>query len=61
MLDCEVVKYDGSVFWASQEPELLWAIRGGSGGFGGKNGPIFLKKKKEKKRKKKVLKCALQR
>ncbi|KAJ3537009.1 hypothetical protein NM208_g6487 [Fusarium decemcellulare] len=34
MIDCEVVKYDGSVVWASSEPELLWAIRGGGGGFG---------------------------
>jgi hypothetical protein len=35
LLDVEVVKYDGSVVWASSEPELLWAIRGGGGGFGG--------------------------
>ncbi|KAF4873584.1 FAD-linked oxidoreductase [Colletotrichum siamense] len=41
MLDCEVVKYDGSVVWASQEPELLWAIRGGGGGFGAITKVIF--------------------
>ncbi|KAJ0417906.1 FAD binding domain-containing protein [Aspergillus carlsbadensis] len=33
MLDAKVVKYDGSVVWASSEPELLWALRGGGGGF----------------------------
>ncbi|KAF6822877.1 cysteine desulfurase [Colletotrichum musicola] len=33
-LDAEVVKYDGSVVMASQEPELLWALRGSGGGFG---------------------------
>ncbi|GKZ35785.1 hypothetical protein AbraIFM66950_006580 [Aspergillus brasiliensis] len=34
MLDAKVVKYDGSVVWASSEPHLLWALRGGGGGFG---------------------------
>ncbi|KAE8139932.1 FAD-binding domain-containing protein [Aspergillus pseudotamarii] len=34
MLDAKVVKYDGSVVWASREPQLLWALRGGGGGFG---------------------------
>ncbi|RAL06923.1 FAD-binding oxidoreductase [Aspergillus homomorphus CBS 101889] len=34
MLDTQVVKYDGSIVWASKEPQLLWALRGGGGGFG---------------------------
>lgn len=34
MLDAEVVKMDGTVLWASEEPELLWALRGSLGGFG---------------------------
>ncbi|TDZ16595.1 6-hydroxy-D-nicotine oxidase [Colletotrichum orbiculare MAFF 240422] len=33
-LDAEVVKYDGSVVMASQEPDLLWSLRGSGGGFG---------------------------
>ncbi|KAJ3938290.1 uncharacterized protein N0V96_011535 [Colletotrichum fioriniae] len=33
-LDAEVVKYDGTVVMASQEPDLLWSLRGGGGGFG---------------------------
>lgn len=35
-LDAEVVKYDGTVAMASQEPGLLWSLRGGGGGFGSK-------------------------
>lgn len=35
-LDAEVVKHDGTVVMASQEPDLLWALRGGGGGFGGR-------------------------
>lgn len=34
MLDVEVVKLDGSVVWASSEPDLLWAHRGGYIGLG---------------------------
>ncbi|KAL4778088.1 hypothetical protein BJX76DRAFT_366740 [Aspergillus varians] len=34
LLDAKVVKYDGSVVWASSEPDLMWALRGGGGGFG---------------------------
>lgn len=33
LLDVQVVKLDGSVIWASDEPDLLWALRGGGGGF----------------------------
>ncbi len=34
LLDAQVVKMDGSIVWASLEPDLLWALRGGGGGFG---------------------------
>ena len=34
MLDAQVVKLDGSVGWASEEPELLWALRGAGASFG---------------------------
>lgn len=34
LLDAQVVKMDGSVVWASTEPDLLWALRGGGGSFG---------------------------
>lgn len=36
MLDAQVVKLDGSVVWASQEPGLLWGLRGAQIGLGGK-------------------------
>ena len=36
MLDAQIVKTNGQVVWASAEPDLLWALRGGGGGFGGK-------------------------
>lgn len=35
MLDAQVVKLDGEVVWASTEPDLLWALRGAGGSFGG--------------------------
>jgi FAD/FMN-containing dehydrogenase len=34
MLDAQVVKMNGEVLWASQDPDLLWALRGGGGRFG---------------------------
>lgn len=38
MLDAQVVKLDGQVVWASAEPDLLWALRGAGGSFGGTYG-----------------------
>ena len=40
MLDAQVVKLDGQVVWASAEPDLLWALRGAGGSFGGKCGSL---------------------
>lgn len=37
MLDAQVVKLDGSVVWASAEPDLLWGLRGAYIGVGGKS------------------------
>jgi FAD binding domain len=34
MLDAQVVLIDGRVIWASEEPDLLWALRGTETGFG---------------------------
>ena len=33
MLDARVVTADGQVKWASEDPELLWSLRGVEGGF----------------------------
>lgn len=37
MLDAEIVKLDGTVLWASEEPDLLWALRGAGASFGGES------------------------
>lgn len=42
MLDAQIVKADGQVVWGSAEPDLLWALRGGGGGFGGKSEAVYL-------------------
>ncbi|KIW30139.1 uncharacterized protein PV07_05908 [Cladophialophora immunda] len=33
LLDAQVVKVDGTILWASEEPDLLWALRGTNGAF----------------------------
>lgn len=40
MVDGQIVKADGSIIWASAKPDLLWSLRGGGGGFGGKTSSI---------------------
>lgn len=37
MLDVQIVLRDGRVLWASEEPDLLWALRCGGGNFGGRS------------------------
>lgn len=39
-LDAEIVKLDGSVVWASNEPDLLWGLRGGYIGLGGESSTV---------------------
>ena len=34
LLDAQVVKMDGTVVWASSDPDLFWTLRGGGAGFG---------------------------
>lgn len=34
LLDAEIVKLDGSISWASEDPDLLWGLRGGYIGLG---------------------------
>lgn len=34
LLDVEIALMDGTLKWASSDPELLWALRGGGGRFG---------------------------
>lgn len=33
-INAEVVKYDGSIVMAADEPDLMWSLRGSGGGFG---------------------------
>lgn len=37
LLDGQVVTSNGRVLWASEDPDLLWALRGGGSSFGGRS------------------------
>lgn len=37
LLDMQVVLGDGRVVWAGEEEDLMWALRGGGGNFGGES------------------------
>lgn len=41
ILDAQIVKANGQVVWASAEPDLLWALRGGGAGFGGRPDAMY--------------------
>jgi len=34
MLDAQITLMNGETLWASSDPDLMWALRGGGGGFG---------------------------